>query len=37
LEQGYKIKVVETRHESFGVDIPGDLGKILKRLEESRK
>jgi 3-deoxy-manno-octulosonate cytidylyltransferase (CMP-KDO synthetase) len=37
LEQGYKIKVVETRHESFGVDIPGDLGKILKCLDESRE
>jgi 3-deoxy-manno-octulosonate cytidylyltransferase (CMP-KDO synthetase) len=35
LEQGHKIKVVITRYESFGVDIPGDLGKILKRLEES--
>ncbi len=35
LERGYKIKVVETRHESFGVDIPEDLGKILKRLKES--
>ncbi len=37
LEQGYAIKVVETEHESFGVDIPEDLGKILKCLEESRK
>jgi len=35
LENGYKIKTVITRHESFGVDIPDDLGKILKRLEES--
>jgi len=35
LEQGYRIKTVVTEHESFGVDIPGDLGKILKRLEES--
>lgn len=35
LEHGYRIKTVITRHESFGVDIPDDLGKILKRLEES--
>jgi len=34
LERGHNIKVVETEHESFGVDIPGDLGKILKRLKE---
>ncbi len=32
LEAGYKIKVVETVHESFGVDIPEDLGKIQKLL-----
>lgn len=37
LERGYRIKVVETEHESFGVDIPGDLGKILNRLDESRE
>ena len=35
LENGFRIKTVITRHESFGVDIPDDLGKILKRLEES--
>jgi 3-deoxy-manno-octulosonate cytidylyltransferase (CMP-KDO synthetase) len=35
LENGHRIKVVITRYESFGVDIPGDLGKILNRLEES--
>ncbi len=35
LEHGHSIKVIVTRHESFGVDIPGDLGKILTRLEES--
>jgi len=35
LENGYRIKTVITRYESFGVDIPGDLGKILNRLEES--
>jgi 3-deoxy-manno-octulosonate cytidylyltransferase (CMP-KDO synthetase) len=36
LESGHRIKTIITRHESFGVDIPGDLGKILKRLEERR-
>ncbi len=35
LEQGYKIRTVITQYDSFGVDIPGDLSKILKRLEES--
>lgn len=35
LENGYKIKMVLTHHNSFGVDIPSDLSKILKRLEES--
>ena len=32
LESGYRIKTVVTGHESFGVDIPGDLSKILQRL-----
>ncbi len=36
LESGNRIRTVVTEHESFGVDIPGDLGKILKRLEERR-
>lgn len=36
LEQGHRIKVVVTEHESFGVDIPDDLGKILQRIEEGR-
>jgi 3-deoxy-manno-octulosonate cytidylyltransferase (CMP-KDO synthetase) len=35
LEQGHRIRVVITEHESFGVDIPGDLSKILQRLDES--
>ncbi len=35
LEGGHRIRVVVTEHESFGVDIPGDLGKILQRLDES--
>ncbi len=36
LERGHRIKVTLTEHESFGVDIPGDLGKILNRLEKTR-
>lgn len=35
LEHGYRIKTVVTEHESFGVDIPDDLGRILDRLKES--
>ena len=35
LERGHRIRVVITEQESFGVDIPGDLGKILKLIEES--
>ncbi len=35
LEYGHKIKTVVTQYDSFGVDIPGDLSKILKHLEES--
>jgi 3-deoxy-manno-octulosonate cytidylyltransferase (CMP-KDO synthetase) len=36
LESGYRIKTVVTEHDSFGVDIPEDLSKILQRLEERR-
>ena len=32
LENGYRIKVVETEHESIGVDTPGDLEMVLERL-----
>jgi 3-deoxy-manno-octulosonate cytidylyltransferase (CMP-KDO synthetase) len=33
LENGYRIKVVETDYESIGVDIPADLEKVLERLK----
>jgi 3-deoxy-manno-octulosonate cytidylyltransferase (CMP-KDO synthetase) len=33
LENGYRIKVVETEHESIGVDTPGDLEKVLEKLK----
>lgn len=32
LENGYRIKIVETEFESIGVDTPGDLEKVLSRL-----
>jgi 3-deoxy-manno-octulosonate cytidylyltransferase (CMP-KDO synthetase) len=32
LEHGIRIKVAETTYESFGVDIPSDLGRIRRRL-----
>jgi 3-deoxy-manno-octulosonate cytidylyltransferase (CMP-KDO synthetase) len=34
LEHGHRIRVVATEHESFGVDIPHDLSKILQHLAE---
>ena len=36
LGHGYRIRAVITHYESFGVDIPGDLSKILDRLKERR-
>lgn len=32
LENGYRIRVVETEHSSIGVDTPGDLEKVLEKL-----
>ncbi|HSB32898.1 MAG TPA: 3-deoxy-manno-octulosonate cytidylyltransferase [Nitrospirota bacterium] len=34
LEHGYRIRVTVTEYESFGVDIPEDLGKILSCLKK---
>jgi 3-deoxy-manno-octulosonate cytidylyltransferase (CMP-KDO synthetase) len=34
LENGYRIRVVETEHETIGVDTPGDLEKVVERLKE---
>jgi 3-deoxy-manno-octulosonate cytidylyltransferase (CMP-KDO synthetase) len=36
LENGYRIKVVETAYESIGVDTPGDLEKVLERLKAGK-
>ena len=33
LENGYRIKVVETEHSSVGVDTPGDLEKVLAKMK----
>ncbi|GFE59382.1 3-deoxy-manno-octulosonate cytidylyltransferase [Geobacter sp. AOG1] len=32
LENGYRIKVISTEHESIGVDTPCDLDKVLEKL-----
>lgn len=34
LENGYRIKVLETSHDSIGVDTPGDLDAVLARLRK---
>jgi len=36
LENGYRIRVVETQHESIGVDSPADLEKVLDKLRKSQ-
>ncbi len=36
LENGYRIRVVETEHESIGVDSPSDLDKVLETLRKSQ-
>ena len=33
LENGHRIRVVETEHESIGVDVPTDLDKVLEKLK----
>jgi 3-deoxy-manno-octulosonate cytidylyltransferase (CMP-KDO synthetase) len=35
LENGHKIRVVETEYESVGVDTPADLEKVTKLFETS--
>jgi len=37
LEGGHAIRIAVTEHESFGVDIPDDLSKILQRLNEGEE
>ena len=33
LEEGYRIKVLETKHETIGVDTPADLEKVKEYLQ----
>ncbi|WP_298271973.1 3-deoxy-manno-octulosonate cytidylyltransferase [Geobacter sp.] len=34
LENGHRIRVVETEHESIGVDTPADLEKVIEKLKK---
>jgi len=36
LENGYRIKVVETEYESIGVDTPFDLEKVIEKLKATK-
>ena len=36
LEYGYRIKVIKTNFQSFGVDTPADLERVKKILEEKQ-
>jgi 3-deoxy-manno-octulosonate cytidylyltransferase (CMP-KDO synthetase) len=35
LENGYRIRVIETAHDSIGVDIPADLDKVLEKINNN--
>jgi 3-deoxy-manno-octulosonate cytidylyltransferase (CMP-KDO synthetase) len=37
LENGYRIKVVETSHDSIGVDTPADLAAVVEKMKISEK
>jgi 3-deoxy-manno-octulosonate cytidylyltransferase (CMP-KDO synthetase) len=36
LEEGYRIKVIETKHDTIGVDTPEDLEKVKRYLEANK-
>ena len=36
VENGYRIRVVETEHSCIGVDTPGDLEKVLEKLNANK-
>jgi 3-deoxy-manno-octulosonate cytidylyltransferase (CMP-KDO synthetase) len=36
LEEGFRIKVIETKYETIGVDTPGDLEKVKQYLEREK-
>jgi 3-deoxy-manno-octulosonate cytidylyltransferase (CMP-KDO synthetase) len=37
LENGYKIRVIETSHDSIGVDTPSDLVAVIEKLKNNQK
>jgi 3-deoxy-manno-octulosonate cytidylyltransferase (CMP-KDO synthetase) len=37
LEEGYRIKVVETEYDTIGVDTPEDIPKVLEVLQREKK
>jgi 3-deoxy-manno-octulosonate cytidylyltransferase (CMP-KDO synthetase) len=37
LENGYRIRVVETAHDSIGVDTPADLAAVIEKLKNSQR
>ncbi|MFH1269451.1 MAG: 3-deoxy-manno-octulosonate cytidylyltransferase [Candidatus Omnitrophota bacterium] len=37
LEEGFRIKVIETKYDTIGVDTPGDLERVKLRLQEEKK
>jgi 3-deoxy-manno-octulosonate cytidylyltransferase (CMP-KDO synthetase) len=36
LEEGYRIKVIETKHDTIGVDTPEDLEKVKRYLKVNK-
>ncbi len=36
IEEGYRIKVIETKHDTIGVDTPQDLEKVIKYLQRQK-
>lgn len=37
IEEGYKIKVIETKYDTIGVDTPADLEKVKEHLRKTQK
>ncbi len=37
LEEGYRIKVIETKYDTIGVDTPDDLEKVIQYLKKEQK
>ena len=34
IEHGYKMKIVDTPHDTISVDVPNDLFEVKKRIQE---